>query len=730
MNYLLVPLWLFQAISYTAVALALAAGVTLAMGFLAARRGWEPRCRACAHDLRSVDPSKGACPECGADLTKAGAVQAGRRRVRPVVATLGVVLLVLAGLAAWKLDAAGVRAWRARLIDGMPTQPLVDALFEGGEQVPLVRAALQRRTESGNAERALPSGALLDAVLAAADRCDEPGRRPLSAALQSDVQYLLSTLDPAERARLVELATEELIASGGATMSKYQIALSTRSAGAEGGELADAVVDRLATTPEGRRVLAMRLYAPPVLATGATERISLSEALPRSRTRFGAGDSQGQMGFVFGEAWLDAIDGSIRRPLASVAGERTTRLTREAPGCTLLIDAPPGKYRLTVRGVLAKSVLLPRSSSVFEPAPAISIEDASKLEGAMPFDGSVEVEVGSPALAEREFTENADAIERAARALGRCRIASQGGRARIDLDALANLGGKSGANPAERAPALSMMFFATQGGRRWSLGAFSMAGSSYSSGMGELPESLNLSEPFELVAEPLTAWNARHTGARVQRSRSGSRDGDAFVWATFAIRFESATKEPAVTVTRMPLVESTGSGRTDEAARKAVENWAATLTPGGERRMPRMPRGGSSPIARTISLAGAMTYDMDADGNTTVQLGFEWPRELCLSGWIELRSGERLATGAVPAFGLMGDGGALPRDMTPAIPVGDDEPLVVRYTPDAQVGRADASGPFAFLALPFEVRFPSATAKPELVWLDGAPSRVEEGKTP
>ena len=125
-----------------------------------------------------------------------------------------------------------------------------------------------------------------------------------------------------------------------------------------------------------------------------------------------------------------------------------------------------------------------------------------------------------------------------------------------------------------------------------------------------------------------------------------------------------------------------------------------------------------------------MTYDTDADGNPAMRLGFEWPSELCLSGWVELRSGERLATGVVPAFGRMGDGGALPRDMTPAIPVGDDEPLVVRYTPDAQVGRADASGPFAFVALPFEVRFPSATAKPELVWLDGAPSRVEEGKTP
>jgi hypothetical protein len=173
----------------------------------------------------------------------------------------------------------------------------------------------------------------------------------------------------------------------------------------------------------------------------------------------------------------------------------------------------------------------------------------------------------------------------------------------------------------------------------------------------------------------------------------------------------------------MPLVDSTGTERQDDVARKAVENWAATLASSGQRRVPRMQRGQAPPIARTLSLAGAMPRDTGADGNPTLQLGFEWPPELCLSGWVELRSGARLATAVVPAFGPMDRGAALPRDMTPVFPVGDDEPLVVRYTPDA-------SGPFAFVALPFEVRFASATSAAELVWLDGARSRGEERGAP
>jgi hypothetical protein len=260
-----------------------------------------------------------------------------------------------------------------------------------------------------------------------------------------------------------------------------------------------------------------------------------------------------------------------------------------------------------------------------------------------------------------------------------------------------------------------------------------MSDGGYGSGMGDLPEALNLSEPFEIIVEPRTAWNswsgfAQGTGVRT--TRSGSPGSGVFAWATFILRFESATKEPQVTVTRMSLVDSIGTERKDEIARKAVESWAATLTSGGERRMLRMQRDDIKPIARTISLAGAMSYDTDDDGNRSIKLGFDWPSELCLSGWVELRSGERLATAAVPVFGRMDRGTALPRDMTPVFPVGDDEPIVVRYTPDAGVGRADASGPFAFLALPFEVRFASATSAAELVWLGGAPSRAKEGGAP
>jgi hypothetical protein len=79
----------------------LAAGalLLLAAGILAqhAWRGrlvnWSPCCRACRFDLRGHAGS--SCPECGADLGRAGAVTEGLRRHRPVLLAGSGVLVVL-----------------------------------------------------------------------------------------------------------------------------------------------------------------------------------------------------------------------------------------------------------------------------------------------------------------------------------------------------------------------------------------------------------------------------------------------------------------------------------------------------------------------------------------------------------------------------------------------------------------------------------------------------------
>lgn len=765
MNYLLVPAWLFEALQYTSLALGLGAGALLALGLAGARRGWEPRCRRCTHDLRAVDPSTGACPECGADLARPGAVRAGRRRVRSVVVSTGALLLALAGLAAWKLDAAGVRALRGALVASMPTQPLVEALFEGGELQPTIRAELHRRAGSQGAHRTLASGELLDALLRATDRCEEAGRKPLAAALQSDAFILLAELDDAERTRLIELAVEELIATGGARMTRYQLALCTQRASTDGTDVAASVLDRLGATPEGRRILGMRMNVTGPLVSGAVERIALVDTLPLPPSRRNTDSDESVFGFVFGEAALESLDGAVRRPLVRVAKDGFERMRREDPCCDLLIDAPPGKYRLTMKGVLAKSVLLPRGGGPFEAEPTLSIDDALALEGARPFEGTSEVEIGPPVASGRVFTDAPSAVERVAGQLANCRIKVLGGDAWLDLDSLTERGRgarrSGGQAKAEPAPGMALLFSAAQAGRTWRLGALTMWGGGYSSGIGSLPDELELTEPFKLIAEPQTAWN--QSGERV-RLTSGGRSGGAtpaatFVWATFTLRFDDASKEPQVEVTGPPLAPATGTARSDDAARNAIAGWVATLggdagtsesaamgagaidgrstgtkstglkSTGSRVLGKRSRRDGEPPVARTLDLLGAVNLAAQADGSISAETGVAWPTDLVLSGWVELRNGDRLAAPVQPVFGALGRGG-MPAALTPVFAVPDDAPLTVRYTPDAGVGAADGSGPFGYLGAGFEVRFASATSKAELAWLDGTASRAEEGRTP
>lgn len=89
------------------------------------RRGWtgrrvdnHPWCRACRFDLRGRWPGAEKCPECGAVLEEAGAVEIGRRRRRPASVALGMLLLI--GCAIW----IGANVWKtAPPIDWMAHKP-------------------------------------------------------------------------------------------------------------------------------------------------------------------------------------------------------------------------------------------------------------------------------------------------------------------------------------------------------------------------------------------------------------------------------------------------------------------------------------------------------------------------------------------------------------------------------------------------------------------------------
>ena len=245
-----------------------------------------------------------------------------------------------------------------------------------------------------------------------------------------------------------------------------------------------------------------------------------------------------------------------------------------------------------------------------------------------------------------------------------------------------------------------------------------------------------LSEPFELIAEPLTATNAGSSGAMMRRT-SGRRGETAaslettFVWATYTLKYADATKPPEVEITPMQLVTTIATARSDDATRRLVEGWAAALSNGSGNFSAMLRRGGREPIARTIDLNSGAKYRTSGEGEEAVlDLAFAWEKELYLSGWFELWSGDRLAMAVEPYFGSPARGPALP-SLTPVFPVANDSVLVVRYRPDERVGIADASGPFAFVSAPFELRFASSASAAELVWLDRAPTSVpEEGTTP
>ena len=97
------------------------------LGLRGRRVGNHPHCAACEHDLHGLPGDSARCPECGADLSAAGAVRVGRRERRWAIVTAGAVLAAVglavgAGAAmrlstgdAYALVPVGALRWQATL---------------------------------------------------------------------------------------------------------------------------------------------------------------------------------------------------------------------------------------------------------------------------------------------------------------------------------------------------------------------------------------------------------------------------------------------------------------------------------------------------------------------------------------------------------------------------------------------------------------------------------------
>lgn len=115
--------------------------VVLLSGFAAFVFGWRgrpidnrPRCRFCGYDLGGSPDDSKICPECGSNLSRPGAIRAGRHAARPVLLSIGFVLLILAAAisGAWVWG----RVTRFNWYTVTPTWMLVGQALADGDDNP------------------------------------------------------------------------------------------------------------------------------------------------------------------------------------------------------------------------------------------------------------------------------------------------------------------------------------------------------------------------------------------------------------------------------------------------------------------------------------------------------------------------------------------------------------------------------------------------------------------
>jgi len=714
MNYLLIPDWVFVVLCHSAPAIAALGGAALVVALGGTRHGWEPRCARCGHDIRAVAPLAPACHECGADLSPRAAVRTGARGIRPAPAALAALLLALAVLASWKLDPSKAVTLRASVVRWTPLESLVDAAFQGGRDGELACGVLRESLEGHRTmeSTSVPSGALLEALLKSADRCEERGRTPLSAVLESKAGWILNDLDPAEVATLALAAAQDILANN--TQPTPRTVLMQRVARDFRGtrNLREEITLQLARTSEGRQLLQPRPIPDGTLAEGALGRFvirsPLEQVLAVDERR-----SREPLTFVFGSATLENRDGTKTRVLANAE----TRF--DSDEIFLLMDAPPGTYHLRLTGASVPTALLPEPvhHGAMVMLPVISLEDALKLPNATSIDSVVEIEIQERSVAHPRFTTDLELIGRIAQRLSGIRVSTDGDRLFI-----ADLVATDEATPDMKLalPVIDAVASVRQGAVRQMIGSLAFDAVDEASRLQKIPQSIDIARPFELILEPrllrddgwhdtVTRFNPEIESREAERSQG---------LAICIVHFENALKAPTVEVVAASTEKTVLLKRDDEATRQAVASWAKRIV---ERVDPMEPQPASTTAGDArrrplVEITSARLHRSAADGTKIPEADWPWPTDLALCGWLELRTKDRMVAPIAKALGPIWPG-RITRFDNSMIDVAPEEELFVRYTPDERVCRTDRGGVFQYLAVPFELRY-AGKAAPKLVWLN------------
>jgi len=709
--------------------------------------------------------STGNCPECGADLSKPDAVVVAQRRVRWKLVVLGIVLLACAGLAAWKLDAKGRTALRSALAEMSSTRANLDALFTDGDAAPFAREALRARTGSvaSGTPRTIPPDALLDplldALMEASDRheADANVADPLNLLSRADkARFVAEAIDDLELQRLERLAVKEMVGSGGENRRLVRLTSLVQDA-ARREQSRDRLKALLSATYGGRALLDWR---PESSGTEAWSlgTVSLSSLIGDPRS----GDEarrEGELALIVEQVRLEPIGGGAA-VVVPVAWPPENRNKRPSPlSVSFLADVPPGKYRLSFEGALVRNANVPRIAAgrargieTGMPRSDFNVAAALMTEGARALDLALEVEVVEPKIVPMPFSNDATKVGTVAKLLEYARfMRNDEGSIVLDEEALTKVAPQflvSSLRPQTETDAfLSMLFELRQRGRTMSLSAVHMDGDSLAkTEMSVDPKTIDPRQPFELLVTPTTMWKGAFNGGDAQRS--SMIRGDA-AWADYTLRFTDMDAAAQVETTAKPLAASIGTPRIDAEARSAVERWARAL----RILEPRRHSDGQIVLRSPRRAQDVAALPADANGEqASPPLICDWPSDLALSGWVEVRRdgkliAERLRVAGpvgewtpLPAIGAMAGGPESRVDGAQQAPW-TASPLVIRYFPDTRIGASDGSGPFAFVALPFELRelprqdgdaatrgsttmSTSAEVRPsfELVWLEAPPA--------
>jgi hypothetical protein len=687
------PAAFWSALPYAGAVLGVAAGAVIAQGLWGARRGWQPSCRRCAHDLRSADRGSLTCPECGADLAKAGAVDAGARRVRPALVVTGVLLLAGAFAAQAWLRSAG--ALRRELADRVPASTLLQLACEPGSSAEFYQQALESRVLRA---RGASSMGMLDQaleILAVDPAEDGAGAAAVQDRLGSLASVVLASFTREEVEALAARAAEEMLASDGERQRILDFVLGAGNGRSSNpADFRQRLGEALGGTDEGRRLLAPRPTVVRDAEVGGRIEVVFQSILSRGDTgrgMSGRGMPEGGSSHtvIVGRAVATGADG-VARELMEITESGPGRLGREESVRGFLADLPTGEYTLDITGVLAPTVLLPRRDP-FGEEPWITAEAAAKLDGASAYSGRAKMKVVRSAVPSVEFATGGESIARLRAEFASVRISARDGLgASVRVEGLSARGNGAGAGGGATTGGDLILSYAVevqQGGISRSIGSFRKhQGGTSTSGL-QLPREIDAGKPFRLAFRPSAS------GA-LELQRLGQRSWSAPVaWAAFALDFESGTSAPTVTDLPLDATPAVAEPVARAEAEAMLREYAESLW-GGRSASAASERGWRVSLQPSIIRDGAVApmppfcgrFEAFVDGALAAPV-----IRACVAGDTAARIGE---------FDLV-------RQPAP------DGVVVVRYTPEPELGEALLRGRFRYIAEPFELRF-SKSGRPTI----------------